>query len=86
MALLPRVATPHVESASVSVHIPRGVAIALLVAFFVLLLGLPWLADASGNPAIQLVDSFYRAGSLVFGGGHVVLPLLQTSVVQARMG
>jgi chromate transporter len=82
MALLPRVATPHVESASVSVHIPRGVAIALLVAFFVLLLGLPWLADASGNPAIQLVDSFYRAGSLVFGGGHVVLPLLQASVVQ----
>jgi chromate transporter len=81
-ALLPRVATPRVESASVSVHIPRGVAIALLVAFFVLLLGLPWLADASGNPAIRVVDSFYRAGSLVFGGGHVVLPLLQASVVQ----
>ncbi|WP_406940127.1 chromate transporter, partial [Bordetella pertussis] len=35
----------------------------------------------SGSPAWQLADGFYRAGALVFGGGHVVLPLLQAAVV-----
>lgn len=50
-----------------------------LAAFALLLLGLPLLAGLSQGWA--LVDSFYRAGSLVFGGGHVVLPLLQAEVV-----
>lgn len=50
-----------------------------LAAFAVLLLGLPLLAGLSQGWAV--VDSFYRAGSLVFGGGHVVLPLLQAEVV-----
>ena len=36
-----------------------------------------------GDPIITIVDSFYRAGSLVFGGGHVVLPLLQTEIVSS---
>lgn len=51
------------------------------MAFMVLLLGLPlWSAvDASG--AMSLVEAVYRAGTLVFGGGHVVLPLLQASIV-----
>jgi chromate transporter len=39
------------------------------------------LASASGDQTVKLVDSFYRSGSLVFGGGHVVLPLLQQEVV-----
>jgi len=55
-----------------------------LALFFVLLLGLPLAvqtADASARPALALVDAFYRAGALVFGGGHVVLPLLQAEVV-----
>lgn len=47
--------------------------------FAVLLLGLPLLAGLSQGWAV--LDSFYRAGSLVFGGGHVVLPLLQAEVV-----
>jgi chromate transporter len=47
----------------------------------VLLIGLPLLASATSSQAIRLADAFYRAGSLVFGGGHVVLPLLQASVV-----
>lgn len=55
-------------------------AIALLL-FVVLLLGLPIVAASSGSQALQLVDSFYRTGSLVFGGGHVVLPLLRAEVV-----
>lgn len=50
-----------------------------LAAFALLLLGLPLLAGPSQGWAV--VDSFYRAGSLVFGGGHVVLPLLQAEVV-----
>ena len=52
--------------------------------FAVLLLGLPLLvqgSDAAARPALALVDAFYRAGALVFGGGHVVLPLLQAEVV-----
>jgi chromate transporter len=53
----------------------------LLSLFFVLLAALPWLAAIFQIHALHLVDAFYRAGSLVFGGGHVVLPLLQASVV-----
>lgn len=49
--------------------------------FFALLLGLPALARVTGHPAVEILDRFYRAGSLVFGGGHVVLPLLEREVV-----
>ena len=52
-----------------------------LVAFGALLLGLPLLATAVPSHALAMIDAFYRAGALVFGGGHVVLPLLQASVV-----
>lgn len=52
-----------------------------LLVFFVLLLGLPVLTAVSAHQQLALVDAFYRAGSLVFGGGHVVLPLLQAEVV-----
>ncbi len=45
------------------------------------LLGLPWLAATLATPALAMVDAFYRAGALVFGGGHVVLPLLQTAMI-----
>lgn len=59
-------------------HLAAG---SLLALFFVLLLGLPVLAAATGWPGLAVFDSFYRAGSLVFGGGHVVLPLLRAEVV-----
>ena len=59
----------------------RRVAMAALLLFFGLLAGLPLLAAATGDHALALLDRFYRAGSLVFGGGHVVLPLLQQAVV-----
>ena len=52
-----------------------------LVVFFGLLLLLPIIASATHNPTARMIDSFYRAGSLVFGGGHVVLPLLRAEVV-----
>ena len=49
--------------------------------FSALLLGLPMLRYLVPSHALAVVDSFYRAGALVFGGGHVVLPLLQAEVV-----
>ncbi len=52
-----------------------------LIAFAVLLFALPLLASTTGNKEMRLFDSFYRAGSLVFGGGHVILPLLRVEVV-----
>jgi chromate transporter len=53
------------------------------VAFFGLLFALPVLAQALGNHALAVFDACYRSGSLVFGGGHVVLPLLRAEVVPA---
>jgi chromate transporter len=46
-----------------------------------MLFALPIVAAAIPSQSLRLFDAFYRAGSLVFGGGHVVLPLLQTAVV-----
>jgi len=56
--------------------IGRRTGAALLAIFFVLLVGLPLLTAVFPSQGLQLFDAFYRAGSLVFGGGHVVLPLL----------
>jgi chromate transporter len=70
------------QPVSMGIRIPTGVAATLLVAFFALLFGLPLIADATGGHFLRLIDAFYRTGSLVFGGGHVVLPLLQATVVQ----
>lgn len=50
--------------------------------FFGLLAGLPVLVHWAPNQTVALIDAFYRTGSLVFGGGHVVLPLLQAEVVR----
>jgi chromate transporter len=63
------------------VPIRRSIAIASLILFFVLLFGLPFLRNVTSIHWVAVFDSFYRAGSLVFGGGHVVLPLLEREVV-----
>ena len=67
------------------VHIPisKTTGIVLLVLFFVLLLGLPLLAALWHHEWISMIEKFYLAGALVFGGGHVVLPLLETQFVQS---
>ncbi len=52
----------------------------LLAVFALLLIGLPIVAQ-EGSSLLQIFEAFYRAGALVFGGGHVVLPLLEESVV-----
>ncbi|MBV0933719.1 chromate efflux transporter [Marinobacterium weihaiense] len=67
--------------ASLSLPVSRLTAVGLLALFILLLVGLPLLASMWQHPALSLIDLFYRSGSLVFGGGHVVLPLLQAETV-----
>src|SRR5579883_3512209 len=69
------------EQAVLPLNVSRGTGATMLAIFFVLLIGLPLLGAASQYQALKLFEAFYRAGSLVFGGGHVVLPLLQAAVV-----
>lgn len=64
-----------------SFRVPRTTGVVCLVTFAALLLLLPVIAASSGSQSLNLFDAFYRSGSLVFGGGHVVLPLLQAEVV-----
>ena len=80
-ALLLRGGGEATAPAALPLNVSRTLGALLLVAFFVLLIGLPLLAAAIPSQALREFDAFYRAGSLVFGGGHVVLPLLQASVV-----
>jgi chromate transporter len=71
----------EIAPAGLPLHVSRALGALLLAVFFALLIGLPLLAAAIPSQALKDFDAFYRAGSLVFGGGHVVLPLLQASVV-----
>jgi chromate transporter len=79
LGLLP--AATDDSATRVRVPIGRPLAAAALTLFFALLLVLPILRYTTGAHALAVFDSFYRAGALVFGGGHVVLPLLQAEVV-----
>ena len=69
------------DHVSLPLKVGRTTGAVLLTVFFAILLGLPLLIAVVPNHSLQLFEAFYRAGSLVFGGGHVVLPLLQASVV-----
>jgi chromate transporter len=62
-----------------AVHLSKGIS--FLGLFGALLVALPFIAKFLASDAIAQFEVFYRAGSLVFGGGHVVLPLLQAEVV-----
>ena len=57
------------------------IGVPYLVLFFFLLAVLPWMAHLTHQPLLEIFDRFYRSGALVFGGGHVVLPLLEREVV-----
>jgi chromate transporter len=59
----------------------KAAGLACLAAFLVLLIGLPALAALAPLAGLQVADAFYRTGALVFGGGHVILPLLETETV-----
>jgi chromate transporter len=83
-ALFLRGTAAAIPVAELPVRVPRGVAIgaALVFALIVaLLLVPPWIAA----PPVALIETILRAGALVFGGGHVVLPLLQTLVGQGLL-
>lgn len=81
LTLLPRDVQGAEKPASMGIRVPASLAAGLLVTFAALLFVLPWLTASTGSHTVALIDGFYRAGSLVFGGGHVVLPLLQSTVV-----
>jgi chromate transporter len=72
---------PPVQSGHVVVRVSRAVGVAALMVFFVLLAGLPFLRNLGAGSGATLFDAFYRSGALVFGGGHVVLPLLREAFV-----
>ena len=76
---------PAEESEMMAVPVRRRTALLSLFVFFVLLVLLPVFATATGDGTLRLMDGFYRAGSMVFGGGHVVLPLLQAEVVDTGL-
>jgi chromate transporter len=69
------------QTGHLSFSISRRLGIASLIAFAAILLGAPFAAARLGSHALVLFDAFYRSGALVFGGGHVVLPLLKAAVV-----
>lgn len=66
----------------ISMPLSKQTALLALLCFFILLFALPFVAVISSSQAIALFEAFYRAGALVIGGGHVVLPLLEASVVE----
>ncbi|MGE0094170.1 MAG: chromate efflux transporter [Alphaproteobacteria bacterium] len=78
--ILPRPAMPT-DHASLPLRIGRRAGFAFLMLFFVLLAGTPLLLAAVPSHGLAVFEAFYRAGALIFGGGHVILPLLQASVV-----
>ena len=65
--------------------VSKKVGAALLILFGILLVVLPVLASTAGSPTLSVISSFYQSGALVFGGGHVVLPLLQAGVVPSGL-
>lgn len=68
-------------ASGIMIPIGRATGLVCLSLFVVLLVGLPLLRAMTDNGWVEIVDSFYRAGSLVFGGGHVVLPLLESETL-----
>src|SRR5690625_3614693 len=73
----------HEKDEEVSSRFPisKRVSAICLLLFFGLLLFLPIIREMTGSYWVAMFDSFYRSGSLVFGGGHVVLPLLEQEFV-----
>ncbi|HLS60368.1 MAG TPA: chromate transporter [Virgibacillus sp.] len=71
----------EVEEARSNFPISKRISVICLLLFFGLLFILPVIREVTGSYWIAMFDSFYRSGSLVFGGGHVVLPLLEQELV-----
>jgi len=72
---------PQAPTGQASVPVSRPVGLAALALFLLLLVALPVLRNLGTSQGLALFEAFYRSGALVFGGGHVVLPLLREAVV-----
>jgi len=81
LASAPTTLLPPPAGPPLALGVSRRAGVLALSLFALGLLGLPLLAAEQGGPVWAAVDSFFRAGALVFGGGHVVLPLLQAELV-----
>ncbi len=75
----------HPEAVRTLARVSHRGGVLALTAFTTLLVALPVLAAVTDDPALRLADIFYRTGALVFGGGHVVLPLLEAQTVQTGL-
>jgi chromate transporter len=80
---LPRAAEPPEGAGDLGVGVSRRTALLALALLAALLLALPAARAVTDSHTIAMTDSFYRTGALVFGGGHVVLPLLERQVVDS---
>ncbi|MGV8840994.1 MAG: chromate efflux transporter [Bauldia sp.] len=78
---IPEHTAPVDDGSRLPAMVGRRTALAALVAFAALLVLLPILADRTDLAALRMADAAYRSGALVFGGGHVVLPLLEEATV-----
>lgn len=74
---------PCAEHDQLPVAVSRWAGMFWLVLFLALLFGLPILARLMPGQVVSMVDAFFRSGALIFGGGHVMLPLLEAEVVQS---
>jgi chromate transporter len=72
---------PQPVEGQIRIPVSRRAGLVALTAFFVLLAGLPIAQHLTHSSGVALFDAFYRSGALVFGGGHVVLPLLREAFV-----
>lgn len=72
----------NMPAEKLSFPVSRPVGLFALLLFSLLLIGLPAASKLLPNHALEVISAFYRSGALVFGGGHVVLPLLQAEIVQ----
>lgn len=80
-----RPASITTDDETLAIPVGRRAGSISLAIFAALLIALPILAATTSIPALDLIDSFYRSGSLVFGGGHVVLPLLEAETVKTGL-
>jgi chromate transporter len=74
-------AAPPTSAGRIALPVSRTVGFVALTAYFLLLVGLPALGSLGMAQGVGLFDAYYRSGALVFGGGHVVLPLLRDAFV-----
>ena len=72
---------PAIAAGHMAMPVSRSAGLVALTAFFALLAGLPILRSLDDASGLALFEAFYRSGALVFGGGHVVLPLLREAFV-----